>query len=103
MPLLEISIIPVGTNTPSFSSYVKQVTRLIENRGLAYQVTPTSTVIEGSLDDLMDVAKDIHTAALANGTNRIITNMSIDDRTDQSLSLHRQVEAVTEAATNMNM
>ncbi|SFJ86661.1 MTH1187 family thiamine-binding protein [Thermoflavimicrobium dichotomicum] len=94
MPLLEISVIPVGTQSPSFSSSVTDAIRVIEEKGLNYQVTPTATIIEGEIDQLMDVAKSIHQNALTNGVNRVITQMSIDHRTDKDLNMNRQVEIV---------
>ncbi|MDB5083250.1 MAG: hypothetical protein JWN30_136 [Bacilli bacterium] len=97
MPLLEISVVPVGTNSPSFSSYVADAVRLIEQKGLAYQITPTATVIEGDLNQLMEVAREIHENAINNGSNRVITNMSIDHRTDKNIDLHQQVNVVQQS------
>ncbi len=97
MPLLEISVVPVGTGQPSFSSSVTDAVRTIEERGLNYQVTPTATVIEGDLDDLMEVAKEIHQNALDKAASRVITNITIDDRTDKNLSLKKQVDAVKQS------
>ncbi|MGG3452198.1 thiamine-binding protein [Domibacillus aminovorans] len=31
-----------------------------EEKGLKYQLTPTSTVVEGDIDQLWEVAKDMH-------------------------------------------
>ncbi len=97
MPLLEISVIPVGTNSASFSSSVTDAIRLIEQKGLTYQITPTATIVEGSLDQVMDVAKAIHQNALSNGVNRVVTHLSIDDRIDKPMSMNQQVETVQEA------
>jgi uncharacterized protein (TIGR00106 family) len=94
LALLEISVVPVGTNTASFSSYVSDAVRLIQQNGLNYQITPTATVIEGEVDQLMDVAKLIHKSAMANGVNRVITNISIDERTDKPTNMLQQVQAV---------
>ncbi|MEB3103694.1 MTH1187 family thiamine-binding protein [Ferviditalea candida] len=94
MSLLEISVVPVGTGSASFSSQVAEAVQLIEQKGMKYQVTPTATIIEGSLDELMDMAKEIHKKALGNGTNRVITNISIDDRTDKTLDMKQQVDIV---------
>ncbi|MBN2908509.1 MTH1187 family thiamine-binding protein [Polycladomyces sp. WAk] len=94
MPLMEISIVPVGTHTPSFSNMVKDVCRMVEQSGLHYQITPTATVIEGDLERLMDVAREIHRSSMQNGTNRVITQITIDDRRDQPISLESQVAKV---------
>jgi uncharacterized protein (TIGR00106 family) len=79
LPLLGISLTPVGTKSASFSSAVTGAVHTIEERGLKYQITPTQTIIEGELDQLMDVAKEIHENAMA-GTTRVITNITIDER-----------------------
>ncbi len=97
MPILEISVIPVGTNTPSFSSSVTDAVRLIKQKGLAYQITPTATVIQGEMDQLMEVAKEIHANALRNGVQRVITHMSIDDRQDKEIQLDQQVSIVEQS------
>lgn len=94
MALLEISVIPVGTQTASFSSYVSNAIQLIEQKGLNYQVTPTSTVIEGNLQELMSVAQQIHQHAFTNGCQRVITNISIDERNDKNMSLNQQVQSI---------
>lgn len=94
MPLMEISVAPVGTNSPSFSSVIKEVCRVVEQRGLNYQVTPTATVIEGNIDQLMNVAAEIHRTSLNNGADRVITQITIDDRLDQPMDLHSQVAKV---------
>lgn len=97
MPILEISVVPVGSNTPSFSSNVSQAVNIIKEKGLNYQVTPTATVIEGSLDELMEVAKQIHQNEITNGTQRVVTNICIDDRIDKPMTLEHQVEVVNES------
>lgn len=94
MPLMEISIVPVGTNSSSFSSVIKDVCRVIDQKGLNYQVTPTATVIEGNIDQLMSVAAEIHQTSLQNGADRVITQITIDDRLDQPMNLHSQVAKV---------
>lgn len=97
MPLLEISVVPIGTDTASFSSHVAHAVSLIRDKGLNYEVTPTATVIEGSIDELMDVAKQIHQNEVNSGVPRVITNISIDDRIDKPLSLKEQVEIINES------
>lgn len=94
MPLMEISVVPVGTKTSSFSHVVKEVCRVIDQKGLNYQVTPTATVIEGNIDQLMNVARDIHRTSLNNGVDRVITQITIDDRRDQPMDIRSQVAKV---------
>jgi uncharacterized protein (TIGR00106 family) len=96
LPLLGISLIPVGTNSASFSSSVTGAVKTIEDRGLKYQITPTETIIEGQLDELLEVAKEIHQNAMAS-TTRIITNITIDERRDKQVNMDEQVDIVTQS------
>ena len=96
MPLLGISLIPVGTKSASFSSSITGAVRTIEDSGLKYQVTPTETIIEGELDELLEVAKEIHQNALS-GANRVVTNITIDDRKDKQIDMQDQVNIVTQS------
>ncbi|PYZ93422.1 hypothetical protein CR194_09605 [Salipaludibacillus keqinensis] len=94
MPLLEISVVPVGTGSESFSSDVEKAISLIEQNGLKYQVTPTSTIIEGEIDKLMDVAQVIHLNEIKNNAKRVVTTIKIDDRVDKPIHLEDQVNKV---------
>jgi uncharacterized protein (TIGR00106 family) len=94
MPLLEISIVPVGTDTPSISLQVTNAVRIIEEKDLKYEVTPTATVLEGDIDDLWEVAKEIHQTALEGGPERIVTTITIDHRTDKQMDMEQQINKV---------
>jgi uncharacterized protein (TIGR00106 family) len=97
MPLLEISIIPVGTDSTSFSSEVINAVRKLKEKELHYDVTPTSTIIEGELEQLWQVAKEIHQEAISSGPNRVITNISIDHRKDKKTDMNHQIDTVENA------
>jgi uncharacterized protein (TIGR00106 family) len=94
MPLLEISIVPVGTDSPSFSTQVTDEVRVIKEKDLKYELTPTSTVLEGDIDDLWEAAKQMHQKALEVGPERIVTNINIDHRTDKQMDMDQQIEKV---------
>jgi uncharacterized protein (TIGR00106 family) len=94
MPLMEISIIPVGTQNASISDYVSEACKVAVERGLSYQVTPTATVIEGNLDQILDAAKEMHQIPFRVGANRVVTNIIIDDRHDKDMDLQDQVRTV---------
>lgn len=94
MALLEISVVPVGTESPSISSFVAQACKEAKRNGIKFDVTPTSTVMEGDLPALLDVAKQMHAAAFQGGAPRVVTNISIDERRDKDLSMEATVSAV---------
>lgn len=94
MPVLDISIVPVGTNDASFSSYVTETCKIVEQQGLKYQVTPTGTVVEGNLEQLMDLAREMHSTPFQMGAERVITSMTIDERHDRAMDMEKQVQSV---------
>jgi len=94
MPVMEISITPVGTPSTSYSSYVAAACQVPARRGLKHYVTPMSTVVEGDVSTLWEVAREMHQATFAGGANRVVTNVTIDDRKDAFDSMEKRVEAV---------
>lgn len=93
MALLEISVVPVGTESPSFSSIVSHALKEAQRNGIKYDVSPTSTVMEGDLPALLDIAGKMHQAAFYGGTQRVVTNISIDERRDKDLHMEETVSA----------
>jgi uncharacterized protein (TIGR00106 family) len=93
--LAEIEIIPIGTQSPSLSSLLTEVAKLIDRSGLDYRVGPMGTVVEGEWDRIMTLAKQCHQAVLAS-TSRVMTTIRIDDRKDQPASgrITRKVQSL---------
>ena len=76
MVLLEFSIAPVGQGE-SVSEHVARVIDLIDRSGVAYQLTPMGTILEGSFDEVMAVvAACFH--ALEPDCPRIGMNLKMD-------------------------
>ncbi len=80
--LAELEIIPIGTNTTSLSTLLAQVATLIDRSGLDYRVGSMGTVVEGSWEEVMRLAKQCHEAMLG-ATGRVMTTIRVDDRKDQ--------------------
>jgi len=95
MPIMQISITPVGTPSTSYSSYVAQACQVPARRGLKHYVTPMSTVVEADVNTLWEVAREMHQVTLAGGANRVITNITIEQRNDAFDSMEKRVQAVT--------
>lgn len=94
MALLEISVVPVGTDSPSISSFITEACREAKRNGIKFDVTPTATVLEGDLPALLDVAQQMHHAGFRAGCQRVVTNISIDERRDQDLVMEMTVSKV---------
>lgn len=98
MAIVEISVFPMGTDQPSISSYVAACYQALENETqLKHQLTPMSTIIEGDLDKIMDAVKKMHKVPFNEGVQRVVTTVTIDERTDKSLSMEAAVESVIES------
>ncbi len=95
MAMLEVSVVPVGTSSPSLSHSVAEMFKTLkETRGIKYELTAMGTVIEGELDVLLDCAKKMHRTAFGEGVKRVVTTIKIDDRIDQPLTIAGKVGSV---------
>jgi len=96
MPIMEISIVPLGTKTPSVSKYIAKVLKVLKNeKNIEYQLTAMGTIIEASsLDKLLRVAKRMHKTVLNGDVNRIVTTIKIDDRKDKNLTIEGKLKSV---------
>lgn len=96
MAVVEVTIAPLGTGSPSISAYVAACHKVLENSGLPYQLTPMSTIIEGDVDQILDVIRQMHEVPFANGAMRVSTSLRIDDRRDKELTMAGKIQSVME-------
>ncbi|NLO89278.1 MAG: MTH1187 family thiamine-binding protein [Clostridia bacterium] len=97
MAVCEITIIPLGTGSPSVSSYVADCHRVLQKtEGIKYQLTAMGTIIEGDLDRLMEVVRRLHEVPFQAGAQRVTTVVRIDDRRDKEITIDGNVKAVEE-------
>ena len=89
---MELSIMPLGRGR-SVSAEVAEVVKIIDGSGLDYRLTPTGTVIEGSLDQVFDLAKSCH-LHIRSKTERVITLMKLDDYEQRTGRLVAAVKSV---------
>ncbi|WP_243386335.1 MTH1187 family thiamine-binding protein [Bacillus kexueae] len=98
MAIVDITIIPLGTDTPSVSKYVANIQNILkqyEDKGvIKYRLTPMSTIIEGELSHLFEVIQHIHESPFAEGALRVATNIRIDDRRDRTSSMDGKLQSV---------
>jgi uncharacterized protein (TIGR00106 family) len=96
MPIMEISVVPVGTGSPSVSAYVAEMVKRLEELGAHYQLGPMGTVVEGSLEELLAIARELHAVPFRMGALRVVTTIKIDDRKDKPLSAEGKIMSVKE-------
>jgi len=95
MAVAEISVVPIGTGSPSISGDVAAAVGLLRSeKRLKYQLTSMGTIVEGEVKDILRVAGRMHQAVLDGGAQRVVTNLKIDDRRDKPLTMRGKVESV---------
>ena len=94
MAVAEITVVPSGVG-PSVSDYVARVLAVIKSHGeVKYQLTPMGTVVEGDLESILDVVRDVHNCAFDARVCRVLTLVKIDERRDKELTMEGKLDAV---------
>lgn len=94
MAVVEFSIVPIGTGSPSVGDYVVRVMKSVQQSGIKHQLTPMSTVLEGEVGQILDLISKVHEETLSSGAQRVITSIKIDDRRDKTLTMDSKVSRV---------
>ena len=95
MALVEVSIVPIGTGTPSVSQYVAQAVQVLEGeKDIKYELTAMGTIIEGDLERLLALVRQMHEAVFDAGVTRVVTTIKIDERRDKTSSMSSKMESL---------
>jgi uncharacterized protein (TIGR00106 family) len=93
--IVEFVIVPLGEK--SLSRYVAEVVKLLERKGVKYQLTPMSTIIEvPTVEEAFKIIGEAHELMLGLGADRVSTTVRIDDRRDKERTMEDKVESVME-------
>ncbi len=97
----EIHVIPLGTATTSVSHYVAACLDIIKQaQDISYQVTAMGTIIQGSLERILELAQKMHEVPFTMGAKRVVTTINIDDRRDKPATIEGKVKAVLNKSPN---
>ena len=91
--IAELRITPVTEGDQDFPHLVAEVLRIVQASRLQYMLNPMGTTLEGDLDEILEVVKHCH-QELRKHTNRLLMELSIDDRAGAEGELVRSVEHV---------
>lgn len=80
--LMELTVIPLARRG-SISADLAELIDFIDKSGLPYRVTAFGTLIEGTWEQLMDIAKKCH-AAIRKKTDRALILIRLDDYADRT-------------------
>ena len=95
MAIAQVSVAPVGTGTTSLSEYVALALKVLDTQtSVKYRLTPMGTVLEGDLDQILAVIRQMHESVFDGKIQRAVTTISIDDRRDKPVSMDDKVSSV---------
>jgi uncharacterized protein (TIGR00106 family) len=100
MALMYLTIIPLGTQTPSVGEFVADIQQTLKSSGVNFQLTDMGTIVEGESKDLLQLAARLAELPFKNGIQRVVTQISLDDRRDKKISLGDKAASVAARLKN---
>ena len=94
MVLLEFNIVPMGKGE-SVSPYVARCVKIIDESGLDYRLHAMGTIVEGQIDQVLDVLRRCFDALSAD-CDRIVCTAKFDYRKGRTGRLESKVQSVEE-------
>jgi len=93
-PIVEFSVVPVGTGSTSVSHFVRIAHNIVKQSGLEYQLNPMGTCLHGNWDAVFATIRKVHEALAETGCGRIVTTIKVDDRRDKDRPMQAKVDRV---------
>ena len=90
--IAELRVTPIGSGV-DFPRIVAEVVRTLAETQVQYQVHAMGTALEGSLDEILDAVRRCH-EVVRKQADRVLIEVSIDDRAGAEGELVRSVERV---------
>lgn len=95
MIIAQLTVVPIGTATPSLSSFVAGFEKELKKMGFEPQLSAMSSVIEAdSMDKILGALKRLHEMVFENGALRALTSITIDERRDREGSIDQKLNSV---------
>jgi uncharacterized protein (TIGR00106 family) len=95
--LADLTIIPIGSSDHT-SGTLAEVLKAIDSSEIAYQLTPTSTCLEGSWEKIMTVTRLCHEIARREHPHVVTTLRLEDHASTDSTMLRHNLDSVEEKA-----
>ncbi len=97
MAILDLTVSPRKKGIESLRESVAIAEEVIRSSGLPNMLTPMSTIIEGEVEELLELMLKIDKALIDAGHYRVYLIAKIDHRVDKDVKMLDKVKAVEEA------
>jgi len=95
--IAQVTVVPLGTGSPSLSTWVAGVEKVLDDfPDISHRLCPMSTVLEGTLERILEAVRRMHEAPFLAGAQRVSTKLAIDDRRDKEITMDGKIRAVRE-------
>ncbi len=92
--IAQLSVYSLGEGT-SLSRFVKKGVGVIERSGYKYETGAMGTAVEvPDLEALFELVQQVHAVHLAEGAERVIIDLKVDDRRDKDATIQSKKNAV---------
>jgi uncharacterized protein (TIGR00106 family) len=84
MATADVSIIGLGRPSASASGYIAEMQRRLERQHkVRFKLHAMGTELEGTLEDILEVIRELHRVPFEAGLPRVYTVLKIDERIDK--------------------
>ncbi|GBU16472.1 MULTISPECIES: MTH1187 family thiamine-binding protein [Methylobacterium] len=93
--LADLCIVPMGTDGPSVSRYVREIKAVIEASPLKAEMHANGTNIEGELSEICALIERCEARLAEAGVARVFYTMTFGSRRDKDQTLEQKLGAVS--------
>jgi uncharacterized protein (TIGR00106 family) len=91
--IIDFTVVPMGVGL-SLSRYVAACGKVLEERGLNFQLHANGTNVEGEWEDVFAAIKQCHEVIHDMGAPRIFTTINVGTRIDREQSMAEKITSV---------
>ncbi|MFD0966578.1 MTH1187 family thiamine-binding protein [Seminibacterium arietis] len=94
MAVLELCVIPIGTDNTSVSDYIAKAIQVLQHHNIEFELNAMGTVMQGDIDLLLKATREIQETIFNTGVKRVYSVIKIDDRRDRNVNMQDKVSSV---------
>lgn len=95
MATADLTVIALGRPDASASAYIAEIQRrLAAQDRVRYVMHAMGTSLQGTVEDVLDVVRELHGVPFELGVPRVYTVLKLDERRDREQTLEDKVESV---------